>query len=109
MHEGKGAASGQWEEGVGSGAQSKPYWPAHVIVQALQGFTTDILLQAGASDPFLSALWAGLARLGGVAVCVFLVDRVGRRPLLIGGAAAIAASYAAMAKVNSTAFHRAGR
>ena len=43
------------------------------------------------------ALLAGLARLAGVCVCVLLVDRVGRRPLLLAGVAGIAGCYLLMA------------
>lgn len=68
-----------------------------IMVQPLQNYTTDIMVRAGASDPFFCALLAGLARLAGVCVCVLLVDRVGRRPLLLAGAAGIAGCYLLMA------------
>jgi len=74
-----------------------------LMVQALQGFTTDILVEAGSPRPFLASLYIGVARLCGVSLCVLLVDRVGRRPLLQVGAAGMGLSYYLMAYAYSTA------
>ena len=64
---------------------------------AVQGFVTEILSGAGVGNPLLVALGVGFTKLCGVAVCVALVDRTGRRPLLLVGAAGMCCCHVLVA------------
>ena len=64
---------------------------------ALQGFATQILSRAGVGEPLMVALLVGVTKTLGVAICVALVDRTGRRPLLRVGALGMLCCHALIA------------
>ena len=68
-------------------------------VNAVNAFAQDIFIDAGfsASDATTQAIYIGVAKLAFVIVALALMDRVGRKPLLLVGCAGMAASLLALA------------
>ena len=64
---------------------------------ALQGFATQILSRAEVGEPLVAALFVGVTKTLGVLICVALVDRTGRRPLLRVGALGMLGCHALVA------------
>ena len=56
-------------------------------------------LEALSGSMYWNQLWLGLCQLPAVAVSALLVDRVGRKPLIVGGFALTAAANAGCAWV----------
>ena len=68
-------------------------------VNAVNAFAQEIFVDAGfsASDATTQAIYIGVAKLAFVIVALALMDRVGRKPLLLVGCAGMAASLLALA------------
>eukprot|EP00316_Scyphosphaera_apsteinii_P004474 CAMPEP_0119308094 /NCGR_PEP_ID=MMETSP1333-20130426/8402_1 /TAXON_ID=418940 /ORGANISM="Scyphosphaera apsteinii, Strain RCC1455" /LENGTH=482 /DNA_ID=CAMNT_0007311789 /DNA_START=135 /DNA_END=1583 /DNA_ORIENTATION=+ len=60
-------------------------------------YSRDILLLAGVTQPILANVAMGVVKLTGVLVCLMLVDRFGRRKLLLFGTAGIVLSLTGLA------------
>merc|ERR1712087_300082 len=60
-------------------------------------YSRDVLVMAGITQPMLANLAVGFVKLVGVLLCLALVDRLGRRALLLSGTAGIVLSLVSLA------------
>lgn len=66
-------------------------------VNAVNGFAPDIFKSAGSNNPQLESVAIGVSKLVFVVVALLLMDRAGRKPLLLVGCAGMAACLIALA------------
>jgi len=80
-----------WAVAIGVMAATMQQWCG---VNAVNAYAQDIFISAGAtkSAAATDAIYIGVAKLGFVIVALILMDRVGRKPLLLAGCAGMAIS-----------------
>ena len=97
--DGPGVPRGGTGEGKRAATDPPPPPPLAVGVNAVNGFAPQIFESAGSTpaEAHMQTVYIGVAKLVFVLVALYLMDRVGRKPLLLVGCAGMAVTSALLA------------